>query len=196
MGYKRILQGASGKEFFDKEEMLEKKASTVPFVSFFMLVTPWRLIFGAVAILLRLGGNKDESQQVGNGRAEEKPWALAVKRSRWEDVTVRPSSWIRACGGSSPFPAFGMCILPTIPIARAFWRTQLWERNVWVDCDWTSWKLLYRLVRFGHSSGGGDLLVLQGCETSLKCRFPCLLKLPSPNLEWSASLPSLSWPSL
>lgn len=37
-GVKGYLQGVSGKEFSDKEEMLETKASTVPFLPHFLLV--------------------------------------------------------------------------------------------------------------------------------------------------------------
>lgn len=78
MGYKKILQGASGEDSLIKK----KKVSTVPFLPLFMLVACKDLKCGTVAIILRLRGNKDESQQVGNSSAEEKPWALGVRGGR------------------------------------------------------------------------------------------------------------------
>lgn len=91
----------------------------------------------------------------------------------------------------SPTLVFEMYVLPIVPILDATSGTQPWERNVllrpsglylWlnpVKAFIQTLKILAGRCR--------DLLVLQPLKTSLIHKFPCLLKLPPTNLEWSAS---------
>lgn len=58
-------------------------------------------------------------------------------------------------------------------------------------CEWIQLRPLYQLFRFWQTGTG--IYSSCGCS-SLVCKFPCWLHLPSTCLEWSASFFSLSLP--
>lgn len=97
----------------------------------------------------------------------------------------------------TPSPALG-CILPTVATVEAVARMQPSESNVslrpsGLDMWLTPFRPLCKLLRFWWA---GAELYLSHSWSSLVYKFPCVLKLPPANPEWSAfsfhrSLPSV-----
>lgn len=119
-------------------------------------------------------------------------WRLVVG-GYWEDVTA---GWLTSCTWS-----LGCMFCPPFPQPELFSRTQPSESNMllkpsgWYIYDWIQVWPLYKLFKI-LACGYRDLIVLWLPKTCLVDKFPCLLKLPRPNLERSASFFGPSLPSM
>ena len=114
-----------------------------------------------------------------------------------------PSSWTWAIGeiGGTPPPTLSLeCAfcLP-YPLSEPASRMPPQNRNVvlrlsGLGTDWTHLRILYNLLRYGGQVQ--NLLILQLPMTNLLSKFPCILNLPSTNLEWPAFFFCLTLPSV
>lgn len=124
---------------------------------------------------------------------------LNVEGGHQEDVTARwHASWTQVINQRFLPLVLGMCALPTVPIAGAPPKTWPWESmvlrlsvlNMWlISVKASTWTFRILVARFR------SLLALCHLKSSLICKFPCLLKLPPSDLEWSISFFDLSFPS-
>lgn len=102
------------------------------------------------------------------GRGHERMWPPV-------DLQAGPRQYVT----SYPLHIFEMCIPLAFPVLALRESVSPSELCMWLNPVKAS---MYKLFRFWQA----------GMETSLPSKFPCLLKLPAPNPEWTASFCSFS----
>ena len=102
------------------------------------------------------------------GRGHERMWPPV-------DLQAGPRQYVT----SYPLHIFEMCIPLAFPVLALRESVSPSELCMWLNPVKAS---MYKLFRFWRA----------GMETSLPSKFPCLLKLPAPNPEWTASFCSFS----